>query len=488
MQRIYAHISIQVTVDHAEHQGEVGAWGVTKSFQCFGKSCCNEVDMYGKKEAGTGEHLNTFNQINKHKWKAAAPHGRLPHTKHKLKCQAWSSLVFQCRHSSFYSFRSSSVGLETGEWRRCRSLSFTPPASLRSHGSRPRPTRHIPPSPLAGRGVLPRLRSTPPLPPLPGGARQGGRGVPGGKDRRGERKETEGWGVTEKREGREEKKKSRSGSRTHCRSVLNQLSGSLAVPCDGTGPLWWTARCPFRLLAAGDGSSSRGQPAASPPFPAPPPTWRMAAGSGPLANGGDSSAPSRMAATPPRPRSTAASLPSHLFFFCSSTTTSGSHWRSPPLPAARSSQHRDPTQQRGLSDSVSLLPPGLRHQCNEDDMYGKKEAGTGEHLNTFNQINKHKWKAASPHGRLPHTKHKLKCQAWSSLVFQCRHSSFYSFRSSSVGLETGEWRRCRSLSFTPPASLRSHGSRPRPTRHSCILAEFCLYWYIVGGGSYVWGL
>ncbi len=84
------------------------------------------------------------------------------------------------------------------------------------------------------------------LPPSPlsrGGARQGGRGVPGGKDRRGERKETEGWGVTETREGREEKKKSRSGSRTHCRSVLNQLSGSLAVPCDGTGPLWWTARC-----------------------------------------------------------------------------------------------------------------------------------------------------------------------------------------------------------------------------------------------------
>ncbi len=43
--------------------------------------------------------------------------------------------------------------------------------------------------------------------------------------------------------GEREKKKSRSGSRTHCRSVLNQLSGSLAVPCDGTGHLWWTARC-----------------------------------------------------------------------------------------------------------------------------------------------------------------------------------------------------------------------------------------------------
>ncbi len=47
---------------------------------------CNEVRKYGKKEAGTGEHLTRFNnKINKHKWKAAAPHGRLPHTKHKLK-------------------------------------------------------------------------------------------------------------------------------------------------------------------------------------------------------------------------------------------------------------------------------------------------------------------------------------------------------------------------------------------------------------------
>ncbi len=84
------------------------------------------------------------------------------------------------------SFRSSSVGLETGEWCRCHSSSLTPPASLRSHGSRPRPTRHIPPSPLAGRGIPSRLRSTPPPPPR--GARLGGRGISGGKDRRGERK------------------------------------------------------------------------------------------------------------------------------------------------------------------------------------------------------------------------------------------------------------------------------------------------------------
>ncbi len=116
----------------------------------------------------------------------------------------------------------------------------------------------------------------------------------------------------------------------------------------------------LHLLADGDGSSGRGQPAASPPFPAPPQTWWMAAGFSLQANGSDSSAPSRTAATPPRPRSTAASLPSHLFFFCSSTTASGSYWWSPLLPAARSPQHRDPPQQRGLSDSVSLLPPGFR--------------------------------------------------------------------------------------------------------------------------------
>ncbi len=245
--------------------------------------------------------------------------------------------------------------------------------------SAPPHSSHTPIAPRRPGGTHETALYSPP-PPSPGGSPSGRPrrtwGVRTDEARERRRKDEE-WQRRER--GERKKKKSRSGSRTHCRSVLNQLSGSLAVPCDGTGPLWWTARCPFRLLAAGDGSSSRGQPAASPPFPAPPPTWRMAAGSGPLANGGDSSAPSRMAATPPRPRSTAASLPSHLFFFCSSTTAAGSHWRSPPLPAARSPQHRDPTQQRGLSDSVSLLPPGLRHQCNAVRIYGKKEAGTGEH-------------------------------------------------------------------------------------------------------------
>ncbi len=38
MQRIYARNSIQVTVDHAELQGEVGAWGVTRSSNASGKA------------------------------------------------------------------------------------------------------------------------------------------------------------------------------------------------------------------------------------------------------------------------------------------------------------------------------------------------------------------------------------------------------------------------------------------------------------------
>ncbi len=97
---------------------------------------------------------------------------------------------------------------------------------------------------------------------------------------------------------------------------------------------------------------------------------------------------------------------------------------------------------------------------------GRRRREPANIQNTFsNQINKQQ-NSGSPSRTTAANKTQTKIQAWSSLVFHCCHSSFYSFRSSSVGLETGEWRRCRSLSFTPPASLRSHGSRPRPTRHS----------------------
>ncbi len=44
-----------------------------------------------------------------------------------------------------------------------------------------------------------------------------------------------------------------------------------------------------------------------------------------------------------------------------------------------------------------------------------------------------------------------------------------------MGLETGEWCRCRSSSLTPPGSLRSHGSRPRPTRHNRLAYSIAMY-------------
>ncbi len=36
------------------------------------------------------------------------------------------------------------------------------------------------------------------------------------------------------------------------------------------------------------------------------------------------------------------------------------------------------------------LPPGFRHQCNEVSRYGKKDAGTGEHLKTLRLLDKKK--------------------------------------------------------------------------------------------------
>ncbi len=155
----------------------------------------------------------------------------------------------------------------------------------------PAPLATYPHRPSQAGGEPTRLRSTPPLPPLLGGARQGGRGVPGGKDRRGERKGDGRMRSDRDERGERGKKKSRSGSRTHCRSVLNQLSGSLAVPCDGTGPLWWTARCSSASWRTAVAPPVEGSLHASPPFPAPPQTWRMAAGFGLQANG----------ATPPLP-------------------------------------------------------------------------------------------------------------------------------------------------------------------------------------------
>ncbi len=65
----------------------------------------------------------------------------------QTKVQAWSSLVFLCR--------SSSVGLETGEWRRCRSLSLTPKELMIMN--------HLSPAPLVTDSVCPLILTKLPL-------------------------------------------------------------------------------------------------------------------------------------------------------------------------------------------------------------------------------------------------------------------------------------------------------------------------------------
>ncbi len=291
--------------------------------------------------------------------KSGSPSRTTAAHKTQTKIQAWSSLVFHCCHSSFNPSEappwdsrpvSGACVVHYQLLHRPRSVpTALGPAPLVTYPHRPsqaggysRDCALLPPSPLS-RGEPVRASAA----------------YLGVRTDEAREKETEGWGVTEKREGREKKKnlglvpghtaaRSSTSWAVHSRChamVLDIFGGRPDAPPPPGGRRWL-----LRSRAAGSDS----------PFPAPPQTWRMAAGFGLQANGGDSSTPSRTAATAPRPRSTAASLPSHLFFFCSSTTASGSHWRSPLLPAARSPQHRDPPQQRGLSDSVSLLPPGFR--------------------------------------------------------------------------------------------------------------------------------
>ncbi len=97
--------------------------------------------------------------------------------------------------------------------------------------------------------------------------------------------------MTETREGREEKKK----NSVRFPDTLPLGPQPAERFTRGAMRWYWTSLVDgpmlIRLLADGGGSSGRGQPAASPPFPAPPQTWRMAAGFGLQANG----------ATPPLP-------------------------------------------------------------------------------------------------------------------------------------------------------------------------------------------
>ncbi len=166
-----------------------------------------------------------------------------------------------------------------------------------STGLAPFPRLSAPPhsshTPIAPRrpGGTPETALYSPPPPLLGGARQGGRGVPGGKDRRGERK-GDGRMRSDRDERGERGKKYISVRFPDTLPLGPQPAERLTR---GAMRWYWTSLVDgpmlIRLLADGDGSSSRGQPAASPPFPAPPQTWRMAAGFGLQAN----------RATPPLP-------------------------------------------------------------------------------------------------------------------------------------------------------------------------------------------
>ncbi|XP_067234556.1 uncharacterized protein [Chanodichthys erythropterus] len=115
----------------------------------------------------------------------------------------------------------------------------------------------------------------------------------------------------------------------------------------------------LRLRAAGSES----------PVPCSSPSWRTAAGSGPR----------QTAATPPLPPGPGRQPP-HLVPGARHPGLRPTFHKAPAPPpraafrglhfrAARTPQHRDPPQQRGLSDSMSLLPPGFRHQCNKVRTY-----------------------------------------------------------------------------------------------------------------------
>ncbi len=101
---------------------------------------------------------------------------------------------------------------------------------------------HTPIAPRRPGGTHETALYSPPLSLSRGGARQGGRGVPGGKDRRGERK---GYGrMRSDREERGERGKKNISVQFPDTLPLGPQPAErllLAVPCDGTGHLWWTA-------------------------------------------------------------------------------------------------------------------------------------------------------------------------------------------------------------------------------------------------------
>ncbi len=192
----------------------------------FGVYRCNEVDMYGKKEAGTGEHLNTFNQINKHKWKAAAPHGRLPHTKHKLKPRPGplSSSTVVTPHLTLPKL------LRGTRDRWPVQVSFI---TNYSTGLAPFPRLSAPPhsphTPIAPRrpgGTHETALYSPPSPLSRGEPVRAAAAYLGVRTDEAREKETEGWGVTETRERKKNKNLGPVPGHTAARSSTNWAAHS----------------------------------------------------------------------------------------------------------------------------------------------------------------------------------------------------------------------------------------------------------------------
>ena len=249
-----------------------------------------------------------------------------------------------------------------------------------SHGPRPRPARHIPPSPLAGRGVPTRLRSTPPPPPPPGRPNTAA-AVPGGMDRRGERKGDGSMRSDRDERGERGKKKKKiiiiisPVPTTRCHLALHQLGDLLR------GAWRW------RWIALGGRHETPPPPVGrrrllriradgrNPPFPAPP------------HHGGRQQAPAHGERRRLLLSLTDGSRPS-------STQAASSELDRPPgnsLQRTASSVHGD-----GLCSPCSMAPriphsgegsltarssffPGFGTNVTRFNSYGKKEAGTGEH-------------------------------------------------------------------------------------------------------------
>ncbi len=195
----------------------------------------------------------------------------------------------------------------------------------------PAPLITYPHHPSQAGGTLETVLYSPP--PSWGGPVRVAAAYLGGKDRQGERK-GDGRMRRDRDERKEKKKLSARFPDTLPLGPQPAEMLSLAVPCDGTGHPLVDGSPLLHLLADGDGSSGLMAAGSVSPVPCSSPTWRTAAGSGLLANGANSSTPSRTAATPPRPWSMVASFPFHLLHNRSSTTTSGNHRQSPLLLAA----------------------------------------------------------------------------------------------------------------------------------------------------------